>query len=201
MNFDIETMVKECPSCSSNQTMPPKAEPVPWPEATKSWQRIHIDYCGPFFGKTFLVVIDAYSKWPEIVLMNGTDTTKTIQALREMFWRYGLPEILVSDNGTQFKNLKFEEFTRANGIRHIFTPPYHPASNGQVERYNSTFKRFIKKLAQNGQVTEWNLKVKEFLFTYRSTPHTVIKCTPASRFLGRELRSALDFSETAQAAC
>lgn len=48
-------------------------------------------------------------------------------------------------------------------------------------------------MAHDGQVTEWNLKVKDFLFTYRSTPHTVTKCTPASRFLGRELRSALDF--------
>ena len=66
---------------------------------------------------------------------NIQENTLFMQELkkRTVLGRYGLPEVLVSDNGTQFKNPKFARFTRDNGIQHIFTPPYHPASNGAAE--------------------------------------------------------------------
>ena len=72
---------------------------------------VAIDFAGPFMGKTYLLVIDAHSKWPEVIEMNSTTNNKTITELRKMFGAYGLPAQLVSDNDPQFTAEKFANFT------------------------------------------------------------------------------------------
>ena len=62
----------------------------------------------------FLVVVDAHSKWPEVIQMHSTTSSKTIEALRNLFVKYGLPEQLVSDNGPQFTSEEFAEFMNIN---------------------------------------------------------------------------------------
>jgi transposase InsO family protein len=88
----------------------------------------------------FLVVVDAHSKWPEIFMMKGTTSAHTAGILITLFARTGVPMQLVSDNGPQFVSEEFEAFMRANGIRHIASAPYHPATNGLAERMVQTFK-------------------------------------------------------------
>ena len=78
-----------------------------------------------------LVAADAHSKWPEAVIVSSTTSAKTITVLREMFAHNGLPKQLVSDNGPQFCSVEFQKFLTTNGIVHIRTALYHPASNGQ----------------------------------------------------------------------
>ena len=58
----------------------------------------------------------------------------TTSALRHIFATRGLPEVIVSDNGSPFTAAEFENFCKMNGIRHLRTPPFHPASNGTAER-------------------------------------------------------------------
>ena len=84
------------------------------------------------------MVVDAHSKWAEVVEMVQTTTAHTITALRRIFATHGLPEQIVSDNGPQFLSADFEEFTRTNGIK------YHPASNGEAERFVRTFKEAMR---------------------------------------------------------
>ena len=86
---------------------PPTAQIHPWIFPTKPWSRIHVDFAGPVSGCTYLVVVDAYSKFPEVVKMNSTTVRTTITALRDIFSRHGLPEIIVSDNGPQFTAREF----------------------------------------------------------------------------------------------
>ena len=62
MDKDIELCVKECTACQSSRKMPPPAPLHPWARPEKPWSRVHIDYAGPFEGKMFLLLIDAYSK-------------------------------------------------------------------------------------------------------------------------------------------
>ena len=81
-------------------------------------------------GKTYLLVVDAHSKWPKIVEMSSTTTNKTITELCKMFAAYGLPAQLVSDHGPQFTAEQFADFMQVNGIKHIKCAPFHPASNG-----------------------------------------------------------------------
>ena len=62
-------------------------------------------------------MIDAYSKWIEVIPMNSTTTTATVERLRVLFVQFGISEVLVSDNGTNFVSKEFEELTRDNGIK------------------------------------------------------------------------------------
>ena len=96
--------------------------------ACKPWSRIHIDFMGPLFGKSYLVIVDAHSKWPEVFEMSTTTTSKTIDVLRQVFAAHGLPDHLVSDNGPQFTAAEFAQFLRSNGIKHTCSAPYHPAT-------------------------------------------------------------------------
>ena len=97
---DIEHSVKGCVGCQLHQNMPQAAPLHPWEWPSGPWQRIHIDYAGPFLGSMFLVVVDAHSKWPESFVMKSTTSQQTIQKLREIFSRNGLPEQLASDNAS-----------------------------------------------------------------------------------------------------
>ena len=112
----------------------------------------------------------------------------TIKALRPILANHGLPELIVSDNGTSFTSSEFQEFTKRNGIRHITTAPYHPATNGLAERAVQTLKEGRKKSA-NGDL---ETRLAQFLFKYRTTPHSTTGVSPAELLMGRKLRSHLD---------
>ena len=119
-------------------------------------------------------------------------TIKTIiKVLQELFVRFGLPEIIVSDNGTPFTSKEFENFCKLLSINHLKSAPYHPRSNGLVERFINVFKRAIKKA--NGIETE-NEKIQEFLSIYRITPNpnTNANMSPAELIFARKIRSIFD---------
>ena len=69
-----------------------------------------MDFAGPFQNKMFLIVVDAHSKWPEVMQMTSTSAEQTIVVLRQLFASYGLPLQLVSDNGPQFTAIEFQRF-------------------------------------------------------------------------------------------
>ena len=75
----------------------------------------------------YLILIDAHSKWIEVHITTSTTSSITIEKMRSTFATFGIPETLVvTDNGSNFTSSEFEEFLKANGIRHIKTAPYHP---------------------------------------------------------------------------
>jgi len=88
----------------------------------------------------FLIVVDAHSKWLEVIPMASTSATRIIEELRMLFTAHDLLEQLVSDDGSQFIADEFRAFMRSNGIKHIKSAPYHPATNGLAERFVQTFK-------------------------------------------------------------
>ena len=187
---DIERQVGSCPDCVEQLKMPPKAENHHWQPCTAPWERIHIDFAGPFQNSMFLIVIDAYSKWPEVVPMQSTTSTKTIERLSEIFGRNGLPKVLVSDNGPQLTSQEFSNFLTANGIRHIKTAPFHPSSNGQAERFVQTLKKGLRSSSSSD--LPLIRRLSNFLLHYRRAPHALTKRSPAELFLGRPIRSRLD---------
>ncbi|KAI4884332.1 hypothetical protein NFI96_019149, partial [Prochilodus magdalenae] len=101
-------------------------------------------FAGPFEGRMLFVAVDAHFKWPEVCLMDSTTASKTIQVLKSMFSRYGLPEVLVSDNGPQFVLDEFARFLKANGVKHMRSAPFHPATNGLAERFVQTLKHSLR---------------------------------------------------------
>lgn len=88
----------------------------------------------------FLIVVDAHSKWPEVIPMSTRSAVRTIEKLRKLFPTYGLPEQLVSDDGTQFTADEFWAFVGSNDMKHIKSAPYRPATNRIAERFVQTFK-------------------------------------------------------------
>ena len=190
LDKDLEDRAQGCVACQGVKNSPPVAPLHPWVWPATPWQIIHVDFAGPFMNKTFLLVIDAHSKWPEIVEMNSTTTQRTITELRKLFSAYGLPLQLVSDNGPQFISEDFAQFMKSNGIKHIRCAPYHPAYNKAVERLVQTFKKAMKTAKECGKDLQQALS--SFLLTYRTNPHTTTQDTPAKLFLNRQLRTRLD---------
>ena len=187
---DIVDMIRTCSTCSQLQNMP-KREFKEWPEPTGVWSRIHIDFAGPIWGSKWLLMIDAKSKFPFVADMgNDTTATNVCNALEHAIDLFGPPEVLVSDNGPPFNSYTMKTFFNFHGIKHLNSPPYHPASNGLVERFVRSFKEGIKKEQQSGQ-TDKHLAVRNFLRSYRWSPHTTTDQTPASMMFQHPVRSAL----------
>jgi len=93
----------------------------------------------------FLIISDSFSKWPEIFKVKKADTNNTLIKLKKVFARFGLPNTIVTDNGTPFTTTEFSDFCQLNGIKHLTSPPYHPSSNGAAENAVKTFKLGLKK--------------------------------------------------------
>ena len=184
---NIENKVKGCQQCQEHQKSPAQAPLHPWDWPDRPWSRIHIDHAGPFLGKTFLVVVDAHSKWLEVMIVSSTAAQCTIQKLRTLFATHGIPEIIVSDNGTGFTSNEFQMFVKRNGIRHVTSAPYHPASNGLAERAVQTFKDGLRK-AKGGDL---EAQLARFLIKYRNIPHSTTGTTPAELLMGRKPRTHL----------
>ena len=142
IDHDIEQLAKECSGCQKTQRNPSKAPLYTWKWPVKPWQRIHVDYA----GQMFLVAVDAHSKWPEVIQTTAATSRQTVDILRGLFAQHGVPEQLVSNNGPQFKSEEFETFLKHNGVKHITSAPYHPATNGLVERFVQTFKNALKSM-------------------------------------------------------
>ncbi|XP_026065967.1 uncharacterized protein K02A2.6-like [Carassius auratus] len=186
----IEDLAKACPGCQKTQNSPPLAPLHPWEWPSTPWQRVHVDFAGPFKDSMFLIAVDAHSKWPEVVLMKTTTSEKTVSVLRTIFSRNGLPEQICTDNGRQFVSDEFQKFMKLNGVKHITSAPYHPATNGLAERFVQTFKKAIK--AMDNDTISLQHKIDNFLFMYRNATHSTTGQTPAMMFLKRNLRSRLD---------
>ena len=110
LDKEIENLSKSCLACQSVRHAPATAPLHPWVWPSRPWQRIHVDFAGPFLGKSFLVVVDAHSKWPEVFEMSSTTASKTIATLRHLFAAYGLPEQLVSVCFRRVSNLYVTEW-------------------------------------------------------------------------------------------
>ena len=146
MEEDIEMIVKKCQSCQESQVEAHKTLIKPWKWPSSPWNRIHIDHAGPFMNSMFLIIVDSHTKWVDIFKVASTTSTTTIDCLTNTFARFGLPNTIVSDNGTAFSSQEFQQFVTSIGVQHITTAPYHPQSNGLAERMVQTFKVGMKKL-------------------------------------------------------
>lgn len=166
---EIELFVKQCNDCQKYQNSPPKVPLQSWSFPNGSWSRLHLDFAGPFMGHMFFILVDSFSKWIDVKVMSSISADCTILQLRSIFANFGLPECIVSDNGPTFTSEKFQTFLQRNGVKHITSAPFHPATNGAAEKAVQTFKNAMKRMGHKGSVQE---KVLRFLTKYRVTPHT-----------------------------
>nr|XP_037285122.1 uncharacterized protein K02A2.6-like [Rhipicephalus microplus] len=184
---DIANSVKSCATCQTQHRAAQPVQKTPWPFPQRPWLRLHIDFGGPFLGHTFLVIVDAFSKWIEVFPVSSTSAEATISALRIAFAQHGLPDVIVSGSGPAFTNARYLEFLTRNGIRGMLVPPYHPASNRAAERVVQTVKNKLKKYGSGNFQTQ----ISRFLFYYRTTPHEVAGRPPCELMTGRMFKTLL----------
>ena len=131
-----------------------------------------------------LVIVDAHYKWIEAI---PTISRVVVAELRFLFSQFGLPECIVSDNGTCFTSHEFKEFLKRHGINHIFSVPYHPASNGLAEQAVQVVKRGLRKMSKGLMQT----RITTILFHYQLTTQSTTGMAPSEFMLGRTPRSHL----------
>ena len=187
MDQKIEETVKEWTECQQSKASPPVAPLCSWQWPTRPWSCIHIDFSESMNNLPLIVIVDAQSKWIKVVKMNSTTATATIQELKTVCARFGIPKSIISGNGPQFTLGEFTEFYHLNGIRHVCVLPFHLSSNGLAEHAVQTFKKGFKKMSE-GSVQD---KIAHFLFSYHITLQTTTGTSPAELLMGRILRSRL----------
>lgn len=187
---DIERLVRSCESCAQIKSNPPKISVHPWECPQENWERIHIDYAGPFQNAYFLVCVDAKSKWVEIKILETAPTSaNTINLLENIFSTHGYPTVIVSDNHSIFQSEEFRTYCTTQGMFQKFIAPGHPATNGLAERNIQTFKNRLKALTNDPAPLQ--RKVQKILLRYRATPLACGK-SPAELYLHRKIKIRLD---------
>ncbi|HVH96631.1 MAG TPA: DDE-type integrase/transposase/recombinase, partial [Bacillus sp. (in: firmicutes)] len=158
--------------------------------------QIGIDFVGPLpqtktGNKYIIVAVDYLTKWPEaraVPRATAEETTKFIY--EEIICRHGCPQKILTDRGTHFKNQLVEALTKQFEIQHLLSTPYHPQTNGLVERFNRTLCESLAKLSK--QKEEWDQYIAPTLFAYRTATQATTKITPFVLTYGREARFPLD---------
>lgn len=194
MDQEIENLSKSCVPCLRSTGDPPKSLTTPWFLPKQPGERIHIDFLGPIDNHHYLIIVDAFSKWPEIYKMASTTTEATIVRIREYCARWGIPRILVSDNGPQLVSNEFETFLKRNGIKHRTIAPYHPATNGLAENGVKNFKKGLYAALKDpkNKNTSKDVLICRYLLAYRNSKHCTTKETPAFLMIGRSLNTVFD---------
>ena len=190
----LGTLVKEevnkCIACqATSQPNPPEPlQSMPMP--SHAWNEIKIDFCGPFpSGHYVLVVIDVYSRYPEIEIIKSTAAQKVIPKLDIIFARHGVPEKVTTDNGPPFNGKEFQIYMRQLGIEYHSSTPLWPQGNAEVESFNKPLEKAIR--TAHIEERPWQQELSKFLLNYRSTPHSTTKVPPAEMLFNRQIRGKL----------
>ena len=186
MDHEIEEMVKHCAECQRGQSAPPSAPLHPWKWPTRPWARLHVDFAGPMDGRMYLIVVDAHSKWMEVLPMTtATALTTVATATQNIVYEIWGTRSTGFRQWSSVHSSRVPTVLQTDGIRHIQVALYHPAANGLAERAVQTFKGGIRKFKE-GSILE-TARVARFLMRYRVTPHTTTGSSPSELLLGRRL--------------
>lgn len=193
INADIEQFVKECKPCQKFHNKVQDSPILPWPTPDGPWERLHLDFTGPFQNRYRLVIIDAYSRWLEIVPLKHAHSISVIRTLRTLFATFGICQRIVTDNGTPFVSAVLQQFLAENGIHHIRSTPYHSRTNGMAERPIQTFKKHYLRSAAS--ILDEKHRLAAFLFAYRRRTHVSTGKSLFELMFGRTMRPAFKLWE------
>lgn len=200
MDRQIRNWVKHCTICQRTKVQRHVVAPVmPFAVPERRFGHIHIDLVGPLPSSDgheyLLTAIDRYTRWPEAFpLTNMSAYAVADKLVSQWFSRFGVPDIVTTDQGRQFESELFTALSHTYGFRHIRTSPYHPQANGLVERLHRPLKAALA--AHN--YTQWTKSLPTVLLALRSIVKPELGCSPAEMVYGTTLRLPGEFFHAVQ---
>jgi hypothetical protein len=194
----VRRVVRECEICQRRKRRLAKRtnphHPIPTP--SRPFYMIGVDAVGPVTvsvtgNRYILVGVDYLTRWP--VAMAVPDITAQTTAdflLRCVVTHYGVPNYILTDQGSNFTSEYVRRFLEDIGCRHLTTTAYRPQTNGLCERMNQTIVQTITKLvAQQGEERRWDEQLDSALLAIRTMPNDTTSLSPAMLLYGYELRT------------
>src|SRR2546429_1194203 len=194
MRKNIETYVKSCDQCQRRGRPNKKNELHPI-KTREPFYQIGIDFVGPLpitdkGNRYILVAVDYFTKWPEAKATKEATAQEVANFIYEdIICRHGCPQRILSDRGSHFNNNMIEELMEKFKIKHGFSTPYHPKTNGLTERFNKTIGESLAKLKTNNN---WDEKISSVLLAYRSNLQKSSKVEPFTLVYGRKVKLPID---------
>ena len=133
-----------CSTCQEHQNLPQKGPLLPHTTPSRPSQIIGTDLFW-WNNTNYLLVVDKCSNFPETCRLPNTHSSTVIQHTKSIFARYGIPEVVISDNGPQYASHEYEEFANTWDFRHNTSSAAYPQSNGLAERTVQTVKNLLEK--------------------------------------------------------
>ena len=195
---DVQQWCRDCDLCAQKRGPQKKIRaPMRQYNVGSPMDRIAIDILGPLpvteaGNKYILIAADYFTKWVEAFSLPNQEARMIADVLvKEFVCRFGVPLSIHSDQGRNFESALFTEICHLMGIKKTRTTPYHPQSDGMVERFNRTLEMELSKFAEHQQ-KDWNEHIPFLMMAYRSAVHSTTGCSPAKMMLGRELKLPVD---------
>ena len=184
ISADIRQMVKDCDLCNKHQPAQPKL-PIMQPDLpTRPWEKLGTDIF-KFDGKKYLMVVDYYSRFPVIRLLDNMTSHAVCNHFTSVLAEYGLPATIISDFGSQYISKRFKTKCKLSGITLRFSSPYHHQANSLAERTIGTCKSLLKKALEKNECPY------TALWMYRTTPLDDQMPSPHELPFGRKPQTTL----------
>ena len=197
---EVKKKIEQCTPCQANScgSRPDPLQMSPLPP--KAWHTLHMDFCGPFpTGEYLFVVIDAYSRFPEVEIVHSTSASAIIPKLDRIFSTHGLPLIIKSDNGPPFNSEDIRKYMAENGINHSRITPLWPQANLEAENFMKPLTKAIRSAHAEGKT--WKKHLYKFLLNYRTTPHCTTGFAPTELLFNQKIHNKLpQLSDNTQSA-
>ena len=181
-------MTQTCKLCLDHKNHQPKEPLKPWPVPKRPWEIVGTDLF-QFEEADYLLTVDSYSGWFEINKLHSTKAKPVIDRLKVHFSRFGIPDLVISDSGSQFHSKEFKEFAQTWGFQHKESSPNFHSSNGLAEKAVQSAKRLLKKSKQEGSDYYLNL------LNWRNIPRDNVLGSQAQRNLSRRTRTQVPITE------
>lgn len=197
LSVEVKKFVQNCHICQLHK--PECRRPPGKLEQTivsRPWEMLGVDLMGPLPRSSasnvhLVVFVDYYSRWVELFpLRTATAETVSRVLIKEILTRWGVPDYILSDRGSQFVSDLFQNVCRQWGLPHKMTTAYHPQTN-MTERVNRTLKTMISSYVGNNH-KHWDKHLHDFRFALNTAVSESTGVTPAEVNLNRPLHGPLD---------
>jgi len=181
MQLSIQNFIAKCEICRTVKydRKPIKLKFNITPTPTKPFEIVHVDTL-KYECKKFLTIIDAFSKYAQVYLLETSQGQEIAENLMHYFSHHSVPGLLVMDNGPEFDNGVVRDFLLLHKVDTHFCSPHHPPSNGLIERFHSTFLDHINILNNSPQFSKDSVKSKIHfaIIAYNNSIHSSTGKTP-----------------------